>query len=412
MDTGNNKKNRRNFKRFRGGKEPLSVIERASRIVSDLRAMGIAIGVQEGLSSWEKFPLEVLTVPLTVQFNGQSTSNTQNSAKQLVREVDRQIGEALRGLRDYRLGHVYCFHCEQPDCSHSAPEDTTHVFAGYTANGKPLWIDFVNFCMESAHPKTDMLYADPPEVIAIIQGAQELKGELLPSFGQGSVRYNLLGQVVAGLIPFNLRSSWDLSQRFALTLQVVETQRDHSPSLLRLNMVGISVLRLSELASDGGKRGPAERLRQTFEGTKKKIDSLSRKCHLERKKGYFVNLEENLEPILLKLKNDLEQIFNPSMHRTKHAQKRHLKLNRPTGSAIGDARKVTKEKLMYDVRNDTIVVLGPKGRAHIFSMKGRHVTSIQLEEGELKRKSEKSFWRPPTPQQQTVFLEILKALKD
>jgi len=65
--------------------------------------------------------------------------------------------------------------------------------------------------------------------------------------------------------------------------------------------------------------------------------------------------------------------------------------------AVKDARKAADEKFLHDAEKDTIVVLGPKGRTHVFSRTGKLVTSMVVKPGELERRFNKTRWRPALP---------------
>jgi hypothetical protein len=113
--------------------------------------------------------------------------------------------------------------------------------------------------------------------------------------------------------------------------------------------------------------------------------------------------------MLGRLRSEIERIFRAPSHRTQHAQERHVRGERPTSSAIRDARDAPDERVLRDVRRDTMVVLGPKGRAHLFADDGRHVTSLQLRPGELDRKSSRARWRPVTHEEAQRFRQTLAA---
>jgi len=52
-------------------------------------------------------------------------------------------------------------------------------------------------------------------------------------------------------------------------------------------------------------------------------------------------------------------------------------------------------------------VLGPRGRAHVFSPDGRHVTSLSLGPAEAERKGGRSRWRPLTGPEAAAFRKAI-----
>jgi hypothetical protein len=257
---------------------------------------------------------------------------------------------------------------------------------------------FLELCLERRPPRLDALYRDPPAVLALAMAGDELTGELLPGFGRGSASFRILGQVVAGLVPQG-------RERVALTLQIVETRPGRER--LRLNVIGASPVDIAAAAADSAPRSAAERLRRTLEETRRRLAALERRAGVAEARREPFDVRAALEPLLARLRGDLERIWRPETHRTLHARERHLEAERPTGSALSDARRAGDDRLLADADQDTIVVLGPRGRTHVFSRRGRHVTSIHLEPGELARKLQKRRWRALPPDQAAAFRAAL-----
>jgi len=348
-----------------------------------------------GLTPGEAFPIDELVFPVEIGLNvrGDSPQNSL-SAEKLVKGFQARIQEGMSALVAFRMGRVYCFQCDQPDCVHSRPASSADTFSGYTPTGKPSWRSFPNLCMERGDQRVDKLYGDFPEVIALVQSAEELKGELLPGFGCGSLVYNVLGQVVAGLVPSDLGASREPPDRVALTLQLVETRSGLEKRRLRLNLLGLSLDEVGTAAGEGSYRSPATRLAETMRVVRQQLRSLGRQAAIAERAGRAVVLDREMAKLLVRLRGDLERIFKPHRSRTRHAKHRHQEGERPTSLALKDAGRASDERLLLDTRNDTVVVLGPKSRAHIFSADGRHVTSLQLDPGEVERKTARKRWRP------------------
>ena len=75
---------------------------------------------------------------------------------------------------------------------------------------------------------------------------------------------------------------------------------------------------------------------------------------------------------------------------------------------MNDALSANDERLLRDAERSTIVVLGKRGRGHIFSDAGRHVTSLRLRPGEVERKLDRGRWVRLSPDEASSFRERLR----
>ncbi len=403
-------KKRESAKRGRKpGPKPRPLEDRAAKILKDLKELSREMGEEHGLIRAEAFPVKSIVLPVTLAMDGRPmTSVTHAESARLVRDLNSRVTEAVKALTAFRQGCVYCFQCDAPDCSHALPDDPDKTFSGYTATGKPVWRTFLNLCMEWKDPRVEKLYGDAPEVFAVVQKARELKGELLPAFGKGSLAFNVLGQVIAGLVPRSMRIPAREEDRFALTVQFVETRSGTEKRRLRLNILGVAPDEIAEADEQGGARNRAGRLRHTIRITRQRLNSVGRELARAEQGGHSFDLEGKVNPLLQRLRSDLDRIFRLDRRRTEHAAERHKERERPTGVAVKDAKKAPVEKLLLDVRKNTVVALGPKQRAHVFSRVGMHVTSLQLDPGELDRKVGKKRWRPLTEEEVAEFRNALE----
>ena len=198
------------------------------------------------------------------------------------------------------------------------------------------------------------------------------------------------------------------AERVAITLQIVETRLAGEGRRLRLNLLGLPQARVAEAAASGDPRAPAERFRRTIAATRQRLEALERRLLPVRSRGAPVELESAVKPLLSRLRGDVERVFSPERHRTQHARERHQGGQRPTSLAVTDASNVSDDGLLYDTVRETIVVIGPRGRAHVFSKQGRQVTSLKLEPGELTRKTGRARWQPLSPSLVKAFRQSLK----
>lgn len=300
-------------------------------------------------------------------------------------------------------GAMYCFQCTAVDCPHARPPDPAHTFAGYVPTGKPTWIPFVELCLQRRPPGFDQLFAERPGVVAFAESASDLTEGLLPGFGGESAHagYTVLGQVAVGLLPPHLGP--DESARAVLTVQVVETRYRGAEQRLRLNLLGLDQAAIVRAATDGAPRNPAEQLRRTLHRTRQKLEAVTRRITSEEARGGRPDVAERVAPLIGRLRGDVSRIFNPDLRRTRHAESRHQGARRPTSTAWDDARSASDDKLLADARRGTVIVLGPRNRAHVFTDAGRHVTSLRLQEGELASKVARQRWVPLEPSRSGAF---------
>ena len=337
--------------------------------------------VAQDLAGPEAEPSGPLVLPVEVR----DGPITEEAVTELVDGIRKRLSASLDASRTVLQGRVYCLQCDASDCVHATPPRTDHVFAGYTPTGKPEWLGFADVCIARREERVDRLYASPPEIIAYAQGAIDLRHALLPGFADGRRVADVLGQVVVGLVPVSLRVGDRDGDRVALSIQVVATGATLPRHRLRLNLIGLSREAIAAAAADADARGPAESLRRTLVEARRRLESLASRTRWSERRGEAPDLAGEVEPLLASLKGDVERTFRAVQRRTRHAQERHLEGERPTGHAQTDAARAPDERLLQDVRRNTVIVIGGRGRAHVFTREGRLVTSLSLQPGELDR---------------------------
>lgn len=340
---------------------------------------------------------------LTIDLRPRAPSAERAAA--VIADVERAFSAARPADDLWRAGAVHCFWCASSDCAHARPSSPGSVFAGYAATGKAEWVDFVQSCVDRRLPGLDGLFADPPHPVAFVQ-QQELTGELLPGFGREDHAWRLRGQVVIGMVPADLRAP--KGDRVAFAIQVVETRRPQAPLTLRVNLVGMSSNQITAAASAGPARSTAEQLRRLVQGAHRLVKRIGRRAVLAEARNQPYDAEQAIASTLGQLRGDLVRIFAPQSWRTQHAAQRHGDGARPTSKALSDAREAGPDRMFRDTRRETIVVIGPKNRAHVFTESGRHVTSLRLEPGELGRKTQRKRWQPLSPPRISAFRALLK----
>jgi hypothetical protein len=371
---------------------PRDPLGAATAVIAALdRAVAVLLAELGRPPAWALGDVEaVLPLPVVLK-RDLAEGPSRRRAEALLGRLRERLDAATRGVTAFREGHVYCFHTNQPESPYSSPQNKVDVFSGYSANGRPEWVSFPNLCITRKEPRVDRLYGDPPEVLAMVIGPDALGEGLLPAFGKDSLAYRLLGQVVLGLVPedLDLRSR---AERVALTLQVVETSQLGLQHRLRLNVIGLPREAIAEAAASQDATSPAEAFRKVLRMTRGRIDGLGRQAALAHKRGEAFDLGPHVTALLTRLRADLLRVFKTRDYRTQHAQDRHDSRERPTAQAISDALAATEGRFLRDERKDTIIVLGPKNRVHVFSSACKHVTSLELQPTEVERRLELRRW--------------------
>lgn len=302
------------------------------------------------------------------------------------------LDEALRNVLLHRgafkPGRVYCLRCASPTCQHSAPDQPNQVFAGYGPSGLPRFEDLGQWLLERQEPRVDQLYRKPPRLVTHVASGRDLAKELLEVFEDPESGYRLWGQVVAGWFHFpRPNGSEDL---VALTFQVVSTQPPKGRRRFALNLVGSGPdgEPLENLFDLSGEL-PWARAALWAQGVLSKIG----RGRTTRSETSEEHLEKRIEGLVNGLARRLEQRRRARDRRTGHAQERHRQRERPTWKAMDDLARARPEQLLYDGRKKTFVVLGEKGRAHVFNPAGKLVTSIRYSPESIERRKRTGHWR-------------------
>jgi hypothetical protein len=279
-------------------------------------------------------------------------------------------------------GRVFCYRCDGADCEHAAPPRPLSVFAGYSPTGQPQWSDFAQALLEAKHERVDELFSSTAP-LGLVQPGRELKARLLSPFGKSSKTYDVLGQLVAG------HFGGGEAPASALTVQAVESRSPLGATRLTLNRIGQEASAwLDERPGNAfalALQAARGRLAQIESDLAAGGVSAARRSELMRK----------IPGILQDLRRVLERSGRQSGRRTKHAVERRRE-NRPTHAAIQDAWAAADADLLADETRGTMIVLGPRGRAHAFTPEGRHVTSLILDREALSRRVARKRWRPAT----------------
>lgn len=327
-------------------------------------------------------------------------------SERLVAAVDQILDDLVQHAASFRPGRAFCHRCASAACEHAEPPSGRHVFVGYSPTGNPRWEDFAQVCLEHRHPEVDRLYDDPPAFLTALLTGTELCSGLLPAFK--STGYDLLGQLAAGFIPVPARVDEGRGV-IALTFQVAASRGTSGRLRYGLNILG---------------RGPGgdelallwERQddlpwRRAVGWAQAALATLEPAAQAQTKRpgpgpGRPVELERRIAGILGGMARRLEKDVRSRGRRTQHAQQRHDSGDRPTRMAWDDARQAVGNEVLVDERNETLVILGGKGRAHFFTREGKLVSSVKYARESIERKRKLGIWRPATAEESMVVRRV------
>ncbi|MBK7974592.1 MAG: hypothetical protein IPK07_15355 [Deltaproteobacteria bacterium] len=178
----------------------------------------------------------------------------------------------------------------------------------------------------------------------------------------------------------------------AITFQVVSTQVRGTRRRFALNVVGVGPqgesLGALHSRTDPVPWSPTARWAQTI------LEQIERSPKKRARSGE--PLEARLEGLLKGIAKRLEQGERAKGRRTSHAEARHEEGTRPTRMAATDLAHAADEAILVDTRHGTMVALGERGRAHVFNLEGKLVTSLRLRPQAIERRRKLGIWRDAT----------------
>ena len=328
------------------------------------------------------------------------TSLREGRLEQMSRDTEEAIQAALQELIQhtavFQPGRVFCFRCQSAACEHSAPADGRQVFTGYRGTGAPRFQDFGQWLLQRRDPRVDLLYREPPQLVAVVSSGAELTADLLPEFLRSG--YRLHGQVAVGWFQAPDPAIPGHRRPIAVTFQVISSRRRR----FGLNVIGTGPSgepldhlwdRLGEIPW-----GDAVRWAQTVLGG---IEHQLARAPRTPDKA----IEPRIEGLLNALARRLEKGFRGKERRTQHAQQRHREGDRPTRMALADLARATPENLLVDTRRETLVVVGDRGRAHVFNQAGKLVTSVRYSPAVIEKRRQNGLWRQAGAEEVRVLRE-------
>ena len=323
------------------------------------------------------------------------------SGAKLVQELLSRMESHYRP-EGYREGRVYCFLCESPDCEHASPPDAKSVFIGYGTNGKPEWNELSNVMLKAGESRVDQLFTEKPLLLALAQDGELLRSHQMAAFGRESRTHHVLGQVIAGYF----RSRRDSSIRWAVSLQAVEYRNQEGRPEVGMNVIN-SVLGTSGLTGILTKMSD-EWLYSTVTRARSNIAAIGRGASPD---GLSERGKQDVLAVLHDLARFLEKNSYHSQSRTRHAREERTRQDRPIAAALKDLSHARPENFCIDSKTDTMVIIGPHRRTHIFNMEGKLVTSINYEGDEIRKKLQTHRWRPAAPDEIASFRQAVEEFR-
>ncbi|MEM1181962.1 MAG: hypothetical protein AAGM22_26685 [Acidobacteriota bacterium] len=301
-------------------------------------------------------------------------------------DLRRAVDEAARVGAALRPGQVIDLRTGEPT---PPPADGRQVFVGYEANGAPRFVSFPQWLLDLGHPEQEELYKQPPGLVTVPLDLDDVHGAVLPAFRPEKPAVRSVGQLVAGWFQVPHR---DGSPGYiALTFQVLEAGGKRKRYVLDVLGTGPHGEPLEEAIA----RLDEPPWRSATLWTQKALDSIRYRSK-GGKRLSDTALDERVQGILGGLSRRLHQVRRGQARRTGHAEKRHQGGNRPTRMAVADLERARDEAVLWDRRKETLIVLGERGRAHVWSATGKLVTSIRYTPESIERKKRAHIWRPAT----------------
>lgn len=337
-----------------------------------------------------------LSLPLTPR-NGTLDQAAHDAGEALAASLQA----ALTHRAVVRPGRVFCLRCGGAECEHSAPAACREVFAGYGKTGLPRWIDLGQWLLERQDPHVDLLYREPPQRVVVVVPGEELTHELLPAYRDHEGGYRLHGQVMAGW--YRAPDRRGLPTSLAVSFQLISSQTRRSRRRFALNVAGVGPDgeelanlwdRIGAIPWQGAVGRAHALLQRIVQRIERTAGGRGRAGSEGSHDGAGPRLEARLSGLLQGLAHELERGERGRDRRTGHGERRHHEGDRPTRMALADLHRAGSAEVLRDTRSDALVVLGERGRAHVFNAEGKLVTSIRYSPEAIARRRDRGQWRP------------------
>lgn len=335
--------------------------------------------------------VDPLAMPRYLDLNLRVPMDGGNDIRHAAGTAVEQIAQRVREVREHeqalRPGAVYSYFADSSHAEGCRPTEPRQVFDGYSSTGKPIWTDFVTMAIERKDPQIEPLLAGEEIVLTRVTMGRVLRTQQLAEFGNNSPVFKILGQVDAGL--FRVLSA---AGRCAFSFQLLRGATLEGRVRLRLHAVGaVDPMELADPA-----------LMQILSRFQRQLDVEALRLQGQQQHG-DVDEESFVLPLLQDLARQLQSRTRNTGRRTQHGLERSEAGQRPTSRAYPDAGEANDESILWDLDQNTVVVVGPKGRVHIFTPQGKHVTSVTMQGQAIDRRRHMGRWRLAEPEERGEF---------
>lgn len=333
-----------------------------------------------------------LELQLRVPLDG--GNDVRHAAGTAVEQILKRVREVREHEQALRPGAVYSYFAGSSHAEGCRPNEPRQVFDGYTSTGKPNFTDFVTMAIERKDPQIERLLAGDEIILTHVTMGRVLRTQQLAEFGGNSPVFKILGQVDAGL--FRVLGA---AGRCAFSFQLLRGSTLEGRIRLRLHAVGaIDPMDLADPA-----------LMQILSRFQRRLDEEAMRLQGQQQNGE-VDEEEFVLPLLQDLARQLQNRTRSAGRRTQHGLERSEEGQRPTPRAYPDASEANDASILWDVDQNTVVVAGPKGRVHVFTPQGKHVTSVMMQGHAIERRVHMGRWRLAEPEERGEFRIHIKRL--
>lgn len=342
--------------------------------------------------------VDPLAMPRYLELNLRVPLDGGNDLRHAAGTAVEQISARVRAVREHekalRPGAVFSYFAGSSHAEGCRPTEPRQVFDGYSSTGKPIFSDFVTMAIERKDPHIEQLLAGEEIVLTRVTMGRVLRTQQLAEFGGTSPVYKILGQVDAGL--FRVLGA---AGRCAFSFQLLRGTTLEGRVRLRLHTVGaVDPMDLADPA-----------LMQLLSRFQRHLDVEALRLQGQLQHGE-VDEEAFVLPMLQQLAQRLQSRTRNTGRRTQHGLERSEAGQRPTSRAYPDAGEANDEAILWDVDQGTVVVLGGKGRVHVFSPQGKHVTSVTMQGQAIERRRHMGRWRLAEPEERGEFRIHVKRL--
>lgn len=370
-------------------------------------------------------------------------------------------------------GRAWNFQSESFEDDICRPSDPRQVLVGYGQEGRPRFADLVTLAIERKHESVEQLLAGKEGAVAFIESGKIVTLGLIPTFDPSQAPYVLVGQAMIGLFESSEegkrvaltiqvlahKKGEDGKLRFHLHIVCASDLVDlPDPSIHRI--LKAFQRQLNELANryaglqaqgaaapspaagaEAASSEPAaaetgteavntEATASADAATPAATEPAATGAAAAEPAAAEANAEQGTAPaapaaptapadpeemVLGALRDLVRKLSHDARNRdrkTDHARERSAESQRPTQFAFDEARSARDHHLYIDTEEKTVVVIGKKGRVHVFSMDGRHVTSVIIPPPQVRTRVSQGRWRKAEPAERGTFRDTIAKSTD